>query len=199
MKLWSILNEYQTSINPWKSTFMVFKVLYDAERLSYSQIFIILLWNGSLYWLLSWGEDFIIGLVIALIGKIGRVGKARESGSVLMWIRTFFMMPKDKTIPWPVPQEYDFGFSDWLPVLRRSEREIQDILSSLRERAGSQESNLSQGYRSHISYPVDIHERPSPLFEFANILKSETFDVKNQNKSLKDQIMSSVEHLKREL
>ena len=28
---------------------MVFKVLYDAERLSYSQIFIILLWNGSLY------------------------------------------------------------------------------------------------------------------------------------------------------
>ena len=49
MKLWSIQNEYQTSINPWKSTFMVFKVLYDAERLSYCQIFIILLWNGSLY------------------------------------------------------------------------------------------------------------------------------------------------------
>ena len=38
---------------------MVFKVLYDAERLSYSQIFIILLWNGSLYstwvlWILGW-------------------------------------------------------------------------------------------------------------------------------------------------
>ena len=58
------------------------------------------------------------------------------------------MMPKDKTIPWPVPQEYYFGFSDWLPVLRKSEREIQDILSSLRERTGSQESNLSQGYRN---------------------------------------------------
>ena len=66
-----------------------------------------------------------------------------------MWIRTFFMMPKDKTIPWPVPQEYYFGFSDWLPVFRKSEREIQDILSSLRERTGSQESNLSQGYRNH--------------------------------------------------
>jgi len=86
-----------------------------------------------------------------LKSQIGRVGKARESGSVLMWIRTFFMMPKDKTIPWPVPQEYDFGFSDWLPVLRKSEREIQDILSSLRERAGSQESNLSQGYQNHTS------------------------------------------------
>ena len=56
------------------------------------------------------------------------------------------MMPKDKTIPWPVPQEYYFGVSDWLPVLRKSEREIQDILSSLRERTGSQESNLSHGY-----------------------------------------------------
>ena len=63
-----------------------------------------------------------------------------------MWIRTFFMMPKDKTIPWPVPQEYDFGFSDWIPAIRKSEREIQDILSSLRERTGSQESNLSHGY-----------------------------------------------------
>lgn len=85
------------------------------------------------------------------IGQIERVGKAWESGSVLMWIRTFFMMPKDKTIPWPVPQEYYFGFSDWLPVLRKSEREIQDILSSLRERTGSQESNLSQGYRNQCS------------------------------------------------
>ena len=112
-----------------------------------------------------------------------------------MWIRTFFMMPKDKTIPWPVPQEYDFGFSDWIPAIRKSEREIQDILSSLRERAGSQESNLSQGYRNHTS--TDTHERPSP--SFVNIPKSETFDVKNQNKSFKDQIMSSVEHLKREL
>ena len=83
---------------------------------------------------------------MARIERIGRVSKAGESGSVLMWIRTFFMMPKDKTIPWPVPQEYYFGVSDWLPVLRKSEREIQDILSSLRERTGSQESNLSHGY-----------------------------------------------------
>lgn len=113
-------------------TFMVFKVLYDAERLSYSQIFIILL-----------------------------------CGTVLMWIRTFFMMPKEKTIPWPVPQEYDFGVGDWIPAIRKSEREIQDILMQLRERAGSHESNIS-----------------------------ETFDTKNQDKSFKEQIMSSVEHLK---
>ena len=62
-----------------------------------------------------------------------------------MWIRTFFLMPKDKTIPWPVPQEYNFGVSDWIPAIRKSEREIQDILASLRERAGSIESQLSKG------------------------------------------------------
>jgi len=113
-------------------TFMVFKVLYDAERLSYFQIFIILL-----------------------------------CGTIIMWIRTLFMMPKDKTIPWPVPHEYDFGVADWLPTLRKSEREIQDILSALRNRTDSQESNLS-----------------------------ETVDVKNQDKTFMDQIKSSADHLK---
>lgn len=99
------------------------------------------------------------------VDQINRVGKARESGSVLMWIRTFFMMPKDKTIPWPVPQEYYFGFSDWLPVLRKSEREIQDILSSLRERTGSQESNLSQGYRNHSMLNVQVRGMSISLIE----------------------------------
>ena len=62
-----------------------------------------------------------------------------------MWVRTFFLMPKDKTIPWPVPQEYSFSVTDWIPAIRKSEREIQDILASLRERTGSMESQLSRG------------------------------------------------------
>ena len=44
-----------------------------------------------------------------------------------MWVRTFFLMPKERTIPWPVPSDYEFDVMDWIPAIRtKSEREIQD-------------------------------------------------------------------------
>ena len=34
-------------------------------------------------------------------------------GTVFMWIRTFLLMPRRDTIPFPVPPRYRFGVSDW--------------------------------------------------------------------------------------
>jgi hypothetical protein len=93
-------------------------------------------------------------------------------GTAVLWLRTLFLMPKEGTIPYPVPTGYYYGIGEWMESVpcKSEDQKIHGILNDFlqrKERAGSSASQIS-----------------------------EIFDQSGQPKSFRDQLRGSWEHIR---
>jgi len=84
------------------------------------------------------------------------------AGTVFMWARTFLLMPRRDTVPFPVPANYRFGISDWCKCAKKFAIGDSESDLSLAQRRGSDASFVYQrSMRDQWDATLELAKSPS--------------------------------------